>query len=142
MSNNTVDLVSDYEVEILAASPMGISPDSHLPSLGREHIGSTIILIYNDSDFERVSRYSLEEETSSSGSLYDLISNMDGGINLVKILMPIPILLEDEVQSNLLRIEHAKDYIQLHHARLNLHSRPIVSEYHQVDEKEQAPPRL
>lgn len=69
MSDNTVDLMSNSEGKTLPTSIMGTSPNPHLPSPGRNHLKLEIIPLSNDSNSKRVSRNSLEEETSSSGSL-------------------------------------------------------------------------
>lgn len=62
MSDSTIDLVSDYEGETSSASIMGISPDSHLPPLSCNHLGSEIIHFFYDYDSERVYEVPLRKE--------------------------------------------------------------------------------
>lgn len=65
----------------------------------------------NNSDSEKASGNSLEEETSSFGSLDAFISNVGGGINQTEVHMPLRVLIEGEIQDNLQRRERVKDYI-------------------------------
>lgn len=114
MSDNTIDLVSDYEVETSYASIMGTSPNSHVLPLNKDNLELETISIFDDSDSERVSKYSLEENFLSSGSIDAFISNVGGGINHVEVLMPPHVLYKEEkVQANRYMREHAKIYIQL-----------------------------
>lgn len=71
-----------------------------------------IIPISDNSNSERVSRDSLVEETSSSGSLDELISNVGKGINRVEVLMPHHTLFEKKVQANRQMRERVNYYIQ------------------------------
>ena len=50
MSDSTVNLVSEFEGETSHASIMGTSTGSYLPILGRNHLGSEIIPLSDDSD--------------------------------------------------------------------------------------------
>lgn len=61
MSDNTVNLVSDYEKETSSSLRMGKYPDSHLPSLDNDSLEPKFIPLSDDYEFERVSRDSLEK---------------------------------------------------------------------------------
>lgn len=58
--------MSDSEVETSYASIIGISFDPRFYSLSGDQTGQKIISISDNSDLERVSRDSLDEETPSS----------------------------------------------------------------------------
>lgn len=113
MSDNTVDLVSDYEVETSSASVTGTSPNSHLPFFDINHLELDVITLLGDYDSEKVSENFSEEETYSFGSLDALISNVWGIINHVDAPIPPRILSKEEVITNLRRRERPKDFLQV-----------------------------
>lgn len=96
---------------------------------------------------ERVYDDSLEEETSSLGSLDTLISNVGKRIHWDEVFMPPHVLSKEEVRSNLQRWKHTRGFIQLRMRKngcetrievlehLNIRSQSDVLEYDLVDAK-------
>lgn len=79
------------------------SPASPHPSLSSDHVGPEIVHVYDDSKLEKVSGNFLDEETSSSKSLYALISNIGKTTTLVEVPIPLYVLFEEEVRANFQR---------------------------------------
>lgn len=73
MSDNIVDLVSDYEVKTSYTYAMGASPYSPHPYLSSDHVGPKIITQSDESGSDWAYENSLEEETSSSMQVDTLI---------------------------------------------------------------------
>lgn len=92
---------------------MGILPDSHIPPTDHDHLKLKVISLSDDSDLERVYGISLEEGTSSSISLDSILSNVGGEVNINEVCILHSILIEEKIQANLQRGDHAKMYIQL-----------------------------
>lgn len=76
---------------------MGISIDFHLLPLGHNYVEPKIILLFDNSDSERVSGNSLKEGTSYFGSLEAFLSNVGGEVNRAEVLMPPRIFFEEEI---------------------------------------------
>lgn len=76
---------------------MGISHDSHLHPHKNNNLGPEIIPLSNDSDSQKVYGNSLEEETSSLGSLDALILNIGVGISRTKVPIPHRVLTKEEI---------------------------------------------
>lgn len=90
MSDNTIGLVRDYEVEALSGS----SYDSYHPPLNSDHVGSEIIPIFDDLGSEGCMRLTWRKTNYSSMSLDALTSNM----NPAGVLMPPHALSEEEIK--------------------------------------------
>lgn len=106
MSDNNVDLVSDFEVEPSSNSEVETS------SLSSDHIRQEIITVSDDYGSERASGNSLKEETSYYSWLLDsLMSNVGRGIKCVEVHMAHRILLGEEVRANLQRGERDTGFI-------------------------------
>lgn len=69
-------------------------------NLNGGHLEQEIIPLSGDSDLEKVSGNSLEEEISSSGSLDAPLSNVGERMNHTKVPIPPPILTGEKITSN------------------------------------------
>lgn len=88
MSDNTITLKSDSEVETSYNYTMRTFSNSHLPCLSSDYIRPKIVTLYNEFDSGRVYENILEEETSLFDLLDVLISNVGKGMNRANALMP------------------------------------------------------
>lgn len=88
ISDSIVELMCDFEIETSYAYVMGTSSDSHLPPLNSDPLKPYIITMFGGFDSERVYGNSFKGETSSSGSLYSLSSNVCEGVICVEVHIP------------------------------------------------------
>lgn len=72
MSDNNVDLMSDYKVE----TSFGSCSNALHPSPSNDNVGPKIIVLYDDYGLKMVFENLMEEETSYFGPLGILISNV------------------------------------------------------------------
>lgn len=105
--------MSDFEGETFPTPRMGTSPHFHFLPPSCNHLDPEIISLSDDFDLERMSGNFLEEGTSSSGSLENLLSNVGREVTHAKVPLPPRVLSGEEIHANHQRREHAKNYILL-----------------------------
>lgn len=85
MSDNIINLASNFEGEISSAPKMKTSLDSHLPPLDHGRLEPEAIPLFDDSNSSRVSGDSLEEGSSSPDSLEAFLSDIDKEVNHAEV---------------------------------------------------------
>lgn len=91
-----------------AGTLFGSSPTSLHPSLSRDHVDPEVITISDYSGSKGMSKTSLEGDVSSYVLLDALISNVGGRTDHVDVLIPLLVMLEEEILDNFQRRDLAK----------------------------------